>query len=135
MQMGTEEMAQWIREFAYIFSPHRKLTMAVCVSVTSALWFLRFAPHELSPRVSQSLCHWDTVENGRAGHWTRVLNGCLLHVHTFTHRNVQMNISQRAVQWEGLCSECLCISCTFPSSDLCPPHTDFIPVPVPISTS
>lgn len=52
MQTGTEEMAQWIRGFVYIFSAHRKLTMAVCVSVTSALWeaevggFLKFAAHK-----------------------------------------------------------------------------------------
>lgn len=89
--MGTEEMAQWIRGFVYIFSPHRKLSLAVCVSVTSVLWeaeaggFLRFAAHEFSSRASQSLCRWDKVGNGRAGHWTCVLSGCLLHPHTHTY--------------------------------------------------
>lgn len=117
MQIGTEDMAQWIRGFVYIFSAHRKLSVAVCVSVTAALWFLRFAAHERA-----QFQGWpESLSLGYSGKWqSRTLDTCAqwmpaprTHTPSFVHRNVQMNVSQRAVQWEGLCSECLCIDCTF----------------------
>lgn len=127
--------------------------MAVCVSVTSALWeaeaggFLRSLPMSSIPgltRVSVIGIKWGIIEQD-TGHMCSV-DACSTPPHThntpsFTHRNVQMNFSQCTVQWEDHCSECLRISrhlfcdAAFPSSDPGPPHTDVIPVPVPISTS
>lgn len=117
MEMGAEGMERGLcwahsRIRMDIFSPHKKLGMAVWVSVTSELWeaeaggFLGFAAaHELSSRVSpQFPCLWNQMDRDRAGHLTRAQWICApfpytvmhkTHIHrtrSLTHKNPQVNV-------------------------------------------